>query len=104
MLVTAALIIAAVPAAQAQGTGASGVPFGQRTRVEARYDDLYGCYVGYMEGKGFDLDTPDRVLARWDRRARAACAHEVRRYRQVVSPQKFEADWNDIWNDYWSRL
>ncbi len=91
-------------AAQADGTGASGVPFGQRTRQEARYDAMYDCYVSFMEAKGFDIDTPDRKLKRWDKAARADCAIELRRYRAVVGARKADADWNGVWEDYWSRL
>ncbi len=105
MILAASMLIAAAGSTgQVEVVGASGVPIGKRTRVEARYDKLYDCYVGFMESKGFDLDTPDEVLARWDRRARVACARQVRRYRQVVSARKFEIEWSEIWSDHWSRL
>ncbi len=73
-------------------------------KVGARYEWMLGCYAGFMEAKGFDMETPKRSLARWDRAARAECADEIGEYRSLVGRSRAERDWKAAWDDYWSRL
>jgi hypothetical protein len=72
--------------------------------TECAYERLLSCYVEVMESKGLNLDSPDRLLAKYDRLARARCVKEIAAYKRQVGPVDLERDWNHLWDEYWSRL
>ena len=81
----------------------SPIPSGT-TADEVSYDDLLGCYGSFMVSKGLDIDSPEKLLAKWDRAARRKCSTEIRRYKTLVGPKRFDEDWKGLWGEWLVRI
>jgi hypothetical protein len=68
------------------------------------YEEMLGCYVYVMESKGFDIDTPDKLLSRSDSDARDQCVVEFEKHARLVGKKRAERDWKGLWEEYWARL
>lgn len=95
MIALAAALILAGPARAAVPAPLTDPP---------QYERLMTCYVRVMEARGVKMESPDSLLARYDRLARRRCARQIRAYRRLVGRAMFEADWKALWDEYWSRL
>ena len=74
------------------------------TAQEISYDELLGCYGSFMVSKGLNMDSPEKLLAKYDRAARRKCAAEVKKHKALVGPKRFEDEWAELWGEWLSRI
>ncbi len=68
------------------------------------YERLLDCYAAFMEAKGFDFETDEVKVHRWDAAAKVRCRKEYRSLERALGPRKTRSEWRDLWTEYWSRL
>ena len=74
------------------------------TAEEVSYDDLLGCYGSFMVSKGLNMESPEELLAKYDRAVRRKCAAEIKKHKALVGPKRFEEEWADLWGEWLSRI
>ncbi|MDF8332852.1 hypothetical protein [Novosphingobium cyanobacteriorum] len=68
------------------------------------YERLLDCYATFMTAKGFDIDTDEAKVHRWDRAAMRRCHKQYRALERLLGPDKTRSEWRELWTEYWSRL
>jgi hypothetical protein len=79
-------------------------PASSQTEQGLSYEYLLDCYGSFMVSKGLDMESPERLLVKWDAAARRKCASEIRKHKSLVGSKQFEQDWDGLWGEWRARV
>ena len=71
--------------------------------TDLAYEALLCCYGHFLASKGFNAETPDKIIAGWDGRAKQHCQREYKRFERLTNPARTRHAWSELWGEYWSR-